>query len=533
MIILKTIREQKKLLRQAGERKTTLRRKLMMHQLCLILAAIGILLLILAALGGPILAEQQIAQAMEQQLQDVSEQLAQELEVYAGYSLQLSRALGTDLEHYLAEHNLTVETLNDNPDALLEVQRLMYNELNTTIRLGRSSGAFAVVDATVNTALKDAECSRCGVYLRLINVSSNVVLDPETILFRGNAEIAHENGLELHNRWNMEQNSEELPGYRTLVDGLNQPQAGYYWTTRRNLTGTWEDMVLLLVPLQGRMGEIYGVCGVELNAVHFQIQYPATQTSYGPMVMVAAPVENGVLRLSEGMLGSTEGTWLEEMENLTMTEQHKQYTVFRGASGEYYSVQRTLDIPSYGERAWTTAVLIPRKSCDRFILRSRISLMGAIVGFTVAMLALALILSKRFVQPILQSFEDIRGEKPAGSYHIAELEELRLWLDEKKKPPAELPPNMENLLQDFAESVKTLTPAEYNIFRYYLSGYEVAQIPAAVCISMSTVKKHNSNIYRKLGISSNDELMMYLDIFRRCNCLERLEPEPAEREQSD
>lgn len=56
-----------------------------------------------------------------------------------------------------------------------------------------------------------------------------------------------------------------------------------------------------------------------------------------------------------------------------------------------------------------------------------------------------------------------------------------------------------------------------------MEGYEVAKIPELACVSMSTIKKHNGNIYRKLGISSNDELMMYIDLFRRCDYLEQLE----------
>ena len=138
---------------------------------------------------------------------------------------------------------------------------------------------------------------------------------------------------------------------------------------------------------------------------------------------------------------------------------------------------------------------------------------------------LALILSRRFLRPILQGFEDIRGEKPADRYRITELEELRRFLAEKERPPgcADLPPDMKSLMEEFAANVKTLTRAEYNIFRFYLDGYEVAQVPEAACISMSTVKKHNGNIYRKLGVASNDELTVYLDIFRRCGCLDRLE----------
>ena len=530
--MVKILKEQKRLLRLAGERKTTLRRELMMYQLCLILAAIGILLLALAALSGPLLAGQQITQTMEAQLRAASEQLSEELEVYEGYGLQLSRALGTDLEHYLEDHDLTMEALNDNPEALLDVQKLLYTELNTTIRLGRSSGVFALVDATVNTTLENAGHSRSGVYLRLINVSSSVILDPETIYFRGNPEIARENGLELHNRWNMEFDTDSLPGYQMLLDGLVRPPEGYYWTARRNLTGTWEDVIFLIVPLRGSTGTVYGVCGLELNAVHFQLLYPAAETAFGPMVTVVAPVEDGSILLSEGMAGRADGTWLQNTENLTDSGTMRGCTIYRTPTSSYYGLQQPLNLPEYAGRDWAAAVLIPRERCDRYILRSRVCVMSVIVGFTVVMILLALFLSKRYLRPILQSFEDIREEKPAGSYRIAELDELRRFLAEKEKPPggSELPPEMALLLERFAKSVKTLTRAEYNIFRYYLNGYEVAQIPAAACISMSTVKKHNGNIYRKLGISSNDELMMYLDLFRRCDCLDRLEPEPPDPE---
>ena len=65
----------------------------------------------------------------------------------------------------------------------------------------------------------------------------------------------------------------------------------------------FEDVIFLIVPMRGSTGTVYGVCGIELNAVHFQLLYPAVETSFGPMVTVAAPVEGGSLRLSEGMAG--------------------------------------------------------------------------------------------------------------------------------------------------------------------------------------------------------------------------------------
>ena len=517
------LKEFKNLLHLALDRKVTMHRKLMMYLLCLILAALGILLLLLTAIGGPLKEETKIAHEMESQVSSVSNKVSEELEAYTGYGLQLSRELGQEIEDFLDENGMSVSDLNDRPELLLEIQKMMYLELNTTIRLGRSSGVFALVNATINTQIPEADQSRCGVYLRLINVSSNVILSPETILFRGNTEIARENGLELHNRWNMELDMEGLPGYQRL----EQSETGYYWISRMNLKNTWEDVILLLVPMYTDSGEFLGACGIELNDVHFSLEYPAATSSYGSMVTVIAPVENGKLRLDQGMTGNTEGTWIKDTESLSIEEKKNYYNTYRSSKCDYYGLQMPLEIPGNAGQEWVVAVLTPRDSCDQHILRNKVCIIGVILGFVLIMIALAWLLSKKFVRPILQDFQNIRdGQQPVLRKHRAtELDELCRWLEERGKPSkaGDLPPNMVELLEHFAGNVKKLTHAEYNIFQYYMNGYEVAQIPTAACISMSTVKKHNGNIYKKLEISSNDELMMYLDLFQRCDCIEKLQ----------
>lgn len=522
-----TLKELEKILNLSLNHKVTLHRKLMMYLLCLILAASGILLLLLTAIGRPLKAEMQITQAMENQLSSVSDKVSEELDTYTGYGLQLSRELGQNIEDYLDEKEMSVSDLNDRPELLLEIQKMMYSELNTTIRLGRSSGAFALVNATINTQIPEAAQSRCGVYLRLINVSSNVILSPETILFRGNTEIANENGLELHNRWNMELDTGELPGYETLKESSAQPEPSYYWISRMNLKNTWEDVILLLIPMYTETGEFLGVCGIELNAVHFGLEYPAAVSPYGSMITAIAPVEKGNLRLDQGMTGNTEGSWLGNAESMSIIAENTNYSTYRSSKCDYYGIQKPLDIPGSSGQDWAVAVLIPRESCDRYILKNRACMMGIITGFVLIMIVLAWMLSKKFVRPILKDFQDIRNgqESGDGKYSFSELDELYRWLAERGKTPeaGELPPNMADLFEHFAQNVKTLTNAEYNILRYYMNGYEVSQIPTAACISMSTVKKHNGNIYRKLEISSNEELMMYLDLFRRCDLIEKLQ----------
>ena len=88
--------------------------------------------------------------------------------------------------------------------------------------------------------------------------------------------------------------------------------------------------------------------------------------------------------------------------------------------------------------------------------------------------------------------------------------------------PGALPPGMERMFRDFADKCKMLSSAERRILNYYIDGYEIAEVPEIAFISINTVKKHNRSIYHKLDISSRDELMLYIELFRCCERLDEL-----------
>lgn len=82
-------------------------------------------------------------------------------------------------------------------------------------------------------------------------------------------------------------------------------------------------------------------------------------------------------------------------------------------------------------------------------------------------------------------------------------------------PPAELPRDLEALFAEFQEKASTLSAAERRILEYYIEGYEISEIPELAYISIHTVKKHNRSIYQKLGVASRDDLMLFIELFRR------------------
>ena len=95
-------------------------------------------------------------------------------------------------------------------------------------------------------------------------------------------------------------------------------------------------------------------------------------------------------------------------------------------------------------------------------------------------------------------------------------------LHTRQTPPGQLPPDMDQLFRSFVEKAKTLSSAERRILQYYIDGYETADIPELAFISIHTVKKHNRSIYQKLGVSSRDELMLYIELLRCCGRLGEL-----------
>lgn len=148
--------------------------------------------------------------------------------------------------------------------------------------------------------------------------------------------------------------------------------------------------------------------------------------------------------------------------------------------------------------------------------------------FFTSMIGMLLYFSKRFVIPIVQNLEAIqKGEILEGIQSgISEIDMLVDYMKERNAcrnmDGSGLPPNIEELFRKFSDRVADLTTAEKNILRYYAEGYDASAITEIAFISMSTVRKHSGNIYRKLEVASKDEMMLYVDLFRRCGRLDEI-----------
>ena len=378
---------------------------------------------------------------------------------------------------------------------------------------------YLILDATANTQAPGAQSSRAGLYLRLANPCSRGAANQDMVLFRGVPDVARKHQLELHNRWKLEFDSSNMPGYEEVLGSPGGRLAdNVAWTERTRLTDTWENVMLLMAPIRGNDGSVLGVCGLEVSELYFMLSYPSEESDFGSMVTLLAPMNGDDLLLSRAMAGQLEETYLNT-EDVLQVKKGKYFNQYIGKHQTFLGVHTKVNLRMTDGSQLYAVTLVPQ---DPYLRASALRRAFWIIG-TVAILAVLLLLStclsRSFAQPISKSLELIRNEgvlcrECSGVTEIDELFDFIGKLQAAGRP--QLPSNIEELFASFAQRAAGLTPTEHNILRYYADGKGISEVADQACISVNTVRRHNANIYQKLGVGSREELLLYIELFRRC-----------------
>ena len=493
--MLNKFRELRALNAFAKKQSVGMQRKLMLYWVSMILVVFAAVILLLSIAGAFSRDDEQLHEVMELHLSNTGDTLASQLDHLTAQSLNLSKELSREIEGELVREGISLQEVNDDPERLLKLQQIMYPLVNTTLQTANCNGAYVILNATANTTLEVADHSRSGLYLRYTNLSASNPVAPTVVYFRGIPDIARQKDLELHNRWNLEFDTDQIPGCRELMDTpLDRPAQRYFWSRRIDLKDTWESAMLLCVPIVGSDGTVYGVCGVELSALYFQFSYPTLEGKFGSAVTVLAPIQDSRLLLSDGLVGSVNGTYLDGQETLAI-HQGRYYNEYDTGAERYIGLHQTISI-SKGETedtAWAAAILIPQDSYAAYTAEIQKTWIIAALGLLVVLLALSFFLARRFVRPITDSLKRFQQEElpeQGLSSGISEVDELAEFLNARARnqrlEQGELPPNIAELFDQFVARKDLLTEAERNILRYYIDGHEIADIPDLAFISMST-----------------------------------------------
>ena len=489
--------------------------RLLLYWFTMALLLVAVILSTLMATGVLSHPARQLSGALDIQQRNTYAALDSQIDTLTAQGMAMSEKLGKELDAFLAAKGIAFDDLNNDPDAIAEMERRMYTPLSSTLSAASCSGSFFGLNVTANTSLANARDLRAGLYLRYSGLQPTVASEQDVICFRGAAEAARVLQLQMHNRWNPELNAALIPGSERVsaYQGARLAE-GCLWTKRMELSDTWEQIMLLCVPVLDGGGTARGFCGMEVSDLYFSLSHSAVPSAFGNMLTLVAPTDGRDLLLSGAMLGDTDGSRLTASGMLHISE-GKYYTTYSDGRNTYLGRHQLLDAATWDGVPLAAVTLVPDGTFRDYEKGSRIAwFLGAVV-LLLAMLVVATVLSRRFVKPINKSLAALRGgAAEVVTSGIPEIDEL---LDAiRQRPPGTLPPEVEARLRGFAERAGTLTGTERAILRYYMDGYTVRDIPELACISASTVKTHNRNLYRKLGVDSFDELKVYIELFASC-----------------
>ncbi len=530
----------KNIIQQIKAEGVSMRRRFVIYIISAIALVLSLILLLLNMFGIMNPSNAQIMGILDTQLISYADNVERNYDSVAAYAISFSEQLETTIQDYLTENNLAFEDLRNNSEALSILQNELYSTVYLNMQLAPSSGAFYILDTTVNSHSETPLYN--GIYLKYINLYSENTVNNEIALYRGSFATGKENNLTFHSGWSNEMHTE----FFDSCDSVFTKGVHYVLSSNVEIPDTWERARYVYVPIHDLKENIIGVCGFEVNDLYFQLSEKASDSKLGQLVGALLDEDKGGY---SGQFNSSRYNTVGS-EVVKVTEKNKA-TIFD--FGTERCVGKTKSV-TLGNDTFTVALMTTEAQFNAYIHKGQIKTAGIIFFVVIFAFAYCLFMSKKYVAPIIKKIEQIKSREDSGyRLNIREIDDLFAFLAEKDtiheeqlnalkaaKQAAEEEAQRtkaayekaleeyelaqseivhlseerkkEIVLEDyeyFICNLKTLTPTEYRIYSLYLEGKTATEIATIIGIKENTMKYHNKNIYSKLGVSSRKQLLRF------------------------
>lgn len=513
--------------------KLPLQVRLIFYFLSFVLFLLVILLTLLYIFDFLPASQKRIGEYMDEYLTVYERNVSLHMGNIVAASQRLAQDLTNTVERTLDQNKAVLDDINDNAPLITKLEYESIPLLTQHLRESRSTGAFIVLDATLNSSLSKAATSRCGVYLKINTpVNFNTVQAPIAWL-RGMPQVARQYRFAIHNNWDMEFDTSCISHWNELIqEAKRSKKASYFFAKAHYLRGTWEKVLLVCVPLRGKEGVVYGVCGLEISSLLFKLAHAHLSSPLtGLTGVLALRQQSGEGRVSlDTGAGFQDGPALAIPEgasvyNVTIEKNYNRYSdgnlVFVGREKPL----RLAPLPLLGEdTAWVAAVLLPQQQERSMLMHRHILVASFLIIFLSIALLLAIFFVRFYAAPVLQGIRNAREKGESDSTtQILELDELIAFMKAREQ---ELVGQMgENASEAnnsdqvelssyrmFVNQIETLTKTERIVFDLYITGLNSHEIANKLNLSINTIRTHNRNIYAKLNVTSYKEMMVYIQM---------------------
>lgn len=529
------------------KKKMSMWRKLLLYMLTLVLVVVVFVFVGVFFVGQFSTTTEKYANNLTFQ----NEFYTRQIEKYFDDLSMMSEMLASDssaiIDEYLTENEIHVSALNDSQLYTEGAQKALFPKLKEELLKADASGAFIMLNATVNTGEADSDKSRTGLYFQRSTLDRT---DETLLLFRGSAELGRKNGVMPHRKWRLEFKTDFVPQTKKFFNETIVEEKNSLLTDIFTLNGTSEEAMAFLTPLFGADGSYYGVCGFEISKNYFK-DFFAQPTRLDQLTCTfSKTTEDGRIDCDNVFwAGVFNGYSLKP--NGTLVPKKMSDALFELA-GENTFVAAGKEVTICGT-TYTLIAMQPKSEFDKTVAINVAKIVSVCFLLVFSAVMLCVVFSRKFVSPVIKSLERIRMQEHAGTKSdIIEIDDLFVYLagqdklreietenlkrrneelaivtetqnNEIGKRQAEidrLAYSRKNEIdpddyEAFRIGIKELTKTEKTVFDLYLQGKTANEIAAALNIRESTLKFHNHNILEKLGVSSRKQLLRYATLLKQ------------------
>jgi len=536
----------------------SLRRRLFVYMLILTVILLSILAAVLMLFGRSGSAASEFEKSLDVQMAVFEKDVSVHFDSLAASAISMSEDLSVMLDGEIKESGLPFSSLTDDKERIEEIHELMMEPVRQKLLQAHCSGAFVMLDATVNSSVSPDGSSKTGIYLQVNGYNR---ADKDIVLYRGNSSVAGERGILPHRKWRLEFTKELVPGFDFHKENATlQLENAFRLTPLVKLPGTSDRAVYLTIPVVGENGEFYGVCGYEISESYFGT-YHAQPSKLAHLSCLLTEAQADGISAQNGLVcGTGEGYFRIFGESLEISRSMGALTVYSD-NVKHIGITKAIKLTPTDEGHALT-VMIPKSDYDRAVSKHILRTAAVFVLILFFTVSFCWLFSRRFLAPVQKALERIKSDKRSEeATNITEIDDLFIYLDsrdkendkrlsaleeksraaeaekvrlegEYKKAQGELEA-VQNEIKRLAYSrkneidpedysffvagIKTLTDTERRIFDLYLSGKSAAEILKITGVKESTLKFHNHNILGKLGVSSRKQMLRFAEVMRHEN----------------
>lgn len=451
------------------------------------------------------------------------------------------------IDNYLNENGIHISALNDSQYYTEGVQEALFPKLEEELLKADASGAFIMLNATVNTGEANSDKSKTGLYFQRSTLDRT---DETLLLFRGNAELGRKKNIMPHRKWRLEFRTDYVPQTENFFNETIVKEKKSVLTDIFTLNGTSEKVMAFITSLFGADGSYYGICGFEISNNYFK-DFFVQPTRLEQLTCTFSKTEKDGKIDCENIFwtGVLNGYSLKPSGTLVPKKMNDSLTEFLGEN-TFVAAKNEITILN---TPYTLVVMQPKSEFDKTVAINVTKIVLVCFLLIISAVVLCIFFSRKFVSPVIKSLEKIRMQEHARTKSdIIEIDDLFVYLAEQdrlrdlemknlKHQNEELTIVTENQTSEidkrkteierlaysrkneidpdnyeaFKIGLKELTKTEKTVFNLYLQGKTAKEITDILNIRESTLKFHNHNILEKLCVSSRKQMLRYATLLKQ------------------